>query len=161
MKMKNLIFLVLALGLFSCTNGSNSKGEDTSATTVEGEVEAPALPSEMLQREWILLKYEEDGKVVNLQNDSEITLKLNATGCFGIGGCNNYGTNYTLVGENGIQFGEIGATKKICNSMMGQEMKYFELLKATSTYDYKDALLTLSGPNGKLTYRYKPAAPKE
>lgn len=154
--MKNLLLLLLFIMTFSCNNSGSVDGENTGEPVVEEEVKDPELPGEMGQREWKLIKYTEAGEDFNLQGAEEVTLKFTKGRCFGIGGCNNYSAEYTLTGENAIQFGEIAATKKICNSIMGQEIKYFELLKAVTSYEYKDGIMTMSGPNGSLVYRYKP-----
>lgn len=156
--MKNLFLILTLFALVSCTNSEKNSGEQTSEAAVETEPEEPKLPVEMTQRDWLLISYEEGGKDFNVQGGVEITLKLTNDRCFGIGGCNNYSSSYELTGGNGMKFGEIAATKKICNSVMTQEMKYLELLKATTMFEYKDAILILSSPNGKLTYRYKPTA---
>ena len=161
MKTNILVYLVALMAVFSCTNNNNSNEENTAQTEVENEENQAALPAEMEMRDWQLISYEEEEKEYSIKDDQIVTIKFNRGNIYGVGACNNYGATYTLSGEAGISFGDIGATKKICTNLMGLEQTYFKLLKASTSYEYRDAILFLSGPNQKLTFRYKRAEEEE
>lgn len=161
MKVNILMFFVSTLVFISCTNNNNSNEESTEQVAVESEEKEAKLPRDMELREWKLISFQEGGKEHNLQNDSNITIKFTRGRSFGSGGCNTFSAAYTLGENNGLSFGEVASTKKACTNLMSQEQTFFRLLKASTTYEYRDAILLLNGPDHILTFRYNASPAKE
>lgn len=157
MKMKNLLFLAVVFTVISCSNNGNPEGGTTNETTTEdGTVESYELSAEVKSQDWKLIEYQVDGQEYTLQNNEEITIKFNNDRCFGNGGCNTYSAPYTVKGEEAIEIGQVASTKKMCAGAMGHEMRFFKLLQATTIFRHRGATLLLEGPNGSITFRYRP-----
>lgn len=71
-------------------------------------------------------------------------IKLDATknSAGGKGGCNNYGSSYS-VNEQQITFKNIFSTKMFCEKFQAEEDAYFRQLEKVNRFDIKDDKLLL------------------
>ena len=60
----------------------------------------------------------------------------------GKGGCNNFGSNYT-VNEQQLDFKNVFSTKMFCEQYQAQENSFFKQLEKVNRYDVKEGKLLL------------------
>ncbi|ATA75262.1 META domain-containing protein [Capnocytophaga sp. H2931] len=73
----------------------------------------------------------------------------------GIGGCNNYFGAITELSQDKIQFGKVGATKKMCMED-NIETAYFTALSEVRTFKINDGKLVLFDASGKEKLIFSP-----
>jgi heat shock protein HslJ len=98
--------------------------------------------------------------VVGTATTGSVTATFGADGTVsGSGGCNNYTADYTTSGTDGISFGVIGSTKKMCDEeTMATEQAYFAALTAATTFSLDANSLTLRDSSGATQVTFAPAS---
>jgi heat shock protein HslJ len=115
--------------------------------------ESAALYSGGLSGDWQLKSI--GGKPV--LSDKKITISFKDGQISGRGFCNYYFASYETKGKIGgvgdLQVGLIGTTRMACKeSLMKQDVEYFNALKETNSYIIPFDLLILSGERKNLVY---------
>ncbi|MDO4781904.1 MAG: META domain-containing protein [Capnocytophaga felis] len=107
-----------------------------------------------LHGNWTLEKL--DGNAVTQPLKPNLNIHLQEKKINGIGGCNNYFGAITELSQNTIQFGKIGATKKLCTED-NIEMAYFTALSEVRAFKVNDGKLILLDASGneKLVFSSK------
>ncbi|MBN1242629.1 MAG: META domain-containing protein [Spirochaetales bacterium] len=108
--------------------------------------EAPA-PSGFPGGSWLLVEL--GGKAVaDSVGDKIPTLAFREDGAAGgSSGCNQYGTKWTLSGEDGIAFAELWSTKMFCVDVL-IEVEYYEMFRKTRAWRVEGGRLVLSDGSG-------------
>lgn len=160
MNFKTTLFLVLALGLFSC-NENNSGNEGEPAENIPTEVTPIAQPSATMEtmqmQKWEVsdLIYEGDGIDVALEKKPYLIFRDGRAS--GFAGCNSFVGKY-VEGENlGINFKDIASTKKSCSEGNIIENRYLELLRSATTYTLNSdqTNLTVKSSLGEIHFTMK------
>jgi heat shock protein HslJ len=112
-----------------------------------------------LYGDWELTKMIKDGAEMALAPGGKTpTIKFSKEGFNGTGGCNGYAGSYTTAAGGKWTVGPVRSTKMACMGGVNvQEAAYFEILGKTTQYRMSKGslLLTDSGGNNSLTFRYK------
>ncbi len=92
---------------------------------------------------WYLKKIYMPEAALDISNPNAY-IKLDATknSAGGKGGCNNYGSSYS-VNEQQITFKNIFSTKMFCEKFQAEEDAYFRQLEKVNRFDIKDDKLLL------------------
>jgi heat shock protein HslJ len=126
-----LILVVISLTLSGCNLGQASASLiGTWNLTAYG---SSASPSPALTDSGAQIIFKEDETVV------------------GNSGCNDFGGNYTVQGDQ-ITFSEIVSTLKLCELLMEQEEAMYQVLTGTATYRIEGNTLTLTNNDRVLVF---------
>jgi heat shock protein HslJ len=100
---------------------------------------------------WQLVSYaNEQGDLVDVLLDAEITAEFSEGQLAGSAGCNRYTSSYSLEGS-AIALGPVAATRMMCSSpdgIMEQEYGYLVALGSATAYRIDGDSLVLTGANG-------------
>lgn len=160
--MRIFFALILIAGVWACndnqkapTKGASANPKDTTdkteAVTSEPQDTTPPLAFEGI--EWTLFTMVKDGKNEKILNDAVITAKFKNGRVSGLGGCNQFSSEYEATEEGALQIKEIGATKRFCNGLMGQEGNFFAALASVTSWKSDLFVLTLETASGTLIFR--------
>ena len=96
---------------------------------------------------WYLKKIYMSEATLDIANQNAY-IKLDAAknSAGGKGGCNSYGSSYTVNGQQ-ISFKNIFSTKMFCEKFQAEEDAYFRQLEKVNRYDVKDDKLLLFAGN--------------
>jgi len=85
------------------------------------------------------------------QEGTSVTLAFKDGQAYGSAGCNSYGGEYTLKGDE-ISFGAMASTLMACSDqgVMEQETLYLQRLAQASTYSLENGMLVLYLSDGSL-----------
>jgi heat shock protein HslJ len=143
--MKNLIFLVMILGLTAC--GSKKSGEAEGATPET--MQAPTTISVDEQfggKTWVLTAYGESDNLMSVPAGVEVTLEmdLKEDRVAGVSGCNNY-FGSLKTSDEGYRISGLGGTRKMCSeeAVMQMEAMYLDMIGKVTGYGISNDLLTM------------------
>jgi putative lipoprotein len=71
----------------------------------------------------------------------------------GYAGCNQFTGSVTVTG-NGLSFGPIASTRRMCPDVMQQEGAFLQALEQASRYDISGEELAVENANGEVTMRF-------
>ena len=127
--MAKSIYVLLMITAFSACNSSN-KTADVSETFLIGN-------------NWFLKKIYSDSGTVDVKNDiANLKFDAEKKSAGGKGGCNNYGTKYT-VNNDQINFKDLFSTKMFCENSQSIENKFFRALEEVNRYEAREGQLLL------------------
>lgn len=143
------LIVVIAAALISTQAGAAQKPPSQS--------NASTNPQRLMIPRWFLNALTLDGQTVEIPADQQsITLQFAQAGSAnGKGGCNEFGTTYTVNPDGKLSFGPVMATKMACDSLMAQENAYFNALAKVAQFKTEGGKLTLSSADGKTTLVYR------
>ena len=96
---------------------------------------------------WYLKKiYMPEATLEIANQNAYIKLDAAKNSAGGKGGCNSYGSSYTVNGQQ-ITFKNIFSTKMFCEKFQAEEDAYFRQLEKVNRYDVKDDKLLLYAGN--------------
>lgn len=151
-----LIFFILVamVILAGCVGSAPASGASTATP-------APlADPQHLLIPRWFLSSLTLDGQEVAIADDQQaVTIQFSEDGSVnGTGGCNDFGTTYTLGADGKLEFGPVTSTKMACEQGMDIENAYFQALEKVERFSTENFRLVLSSADGKtsLTFRMPP-----
>lgn len=132
--MKNIIVLFFVLSFFACKN-------------TEKSVELKSNTASLINIRWVL-KSIDNQPIVKEESRKEIYLFFSPEEdrFRGFAGCNNISGRYTLK-ENEIEFGNVLATKMLCDNM-ASEQTFLKLINKKVTFQLSNNTLTLQNENG-------------
>ncbi|MDH4138582.1 MAG: META domain-containing protein, partial [Anaerolineae bacterium] len=141
-----LITLVLAVVLAACSGS----GKTVEPLDVNSNTEPTASTANLDDAEWVLISLHGrspvEGVTITLAFPAEDYLQGNA-------GCNSYGARYTITGNDfGISARRIDRTDFDCDvpeSIMQQEVTYFEALTHAAAYRVTDDHLEIEDASGE------------
>ena len=68
----------------------------------------------------------------------------------GYSGCNQFTGSYTATGD-GLSFGPIAGTRRMCENVMDQEFAFLQALESSSGYEISGEDMTISDAQGTVT----------
>lgn len=71
----------------------------------------------------------------------------------GYSGCNQFMGSFTASGD-GLAFGPIAGTRRMCEGTMDQEMAFLQALENTHRFDISGEDLTIENANGEISMRF-------
>jgi heat shock protein HslJ len=112
---------------------------------------AQSGPPSLEGTQWSLVSFGPAGAETPLVEESTITLTAADGQVEGSGGCNSYGGEYQVQG-NEITFENVTSTLLACSDELvtQQEQQYFQALNAVRTYELGADRLNLYGADGQL-----------
>jgi heat shock protein HslJ len=116
-----------------------------------GEGQTTSAPNRLVNTQWVLVSFEEQGTETPPIAGSDLTLEFDEAGqVAGSGGCNTFGAQYSL--QNGqISFGPITTTEIACTAqgVMAQEQRYYDALQSAGEYELNGDQLKIYYGNGQ------------
>lgn len=111
---------------------------------------------------WSLVFFGPPGAHTPLIEGSNVTLMLGNGEAGGFGGCNSYGTSYTIDGDR-ITFDRIRSTKKACleDEITQQEQRYFQALESATRYELDASALRITFDGGDGVLVFEPPVPAD
>lgn len=109
-------------------------------------------PSEHLNREWMLVEFQNFSKDLMVSNKAHLNLaNQKEPGRFSANmGCNNMFGTATFDGKGMVKFSEVGSTMMFCDKAMDLESAFGKALPTMTKYKIEGHFLTLSDNNGKV-----------
>jgi heat shock protein HslJ len=115
--------------------------------------EQPETTASLEGAPWQLASYaDEQGDLVHVLPDTEITAEFSEGQLAGSAGCNRYSASYSLEGS-AIAFGPVAATRMMCatpDGIMEQEYGYLVALGSATAYQIDGDNLELTDANGAI-----------
>ena len=147
--------LISLLGLSACVSTTNTDYSNRSSNSTYTPKYTPKPPTTrgFVAEKWYLVTIDNKG-----YQGRRITLNMTTENKInGFSGCNRYFVSNIRVNGNQINFGSVGATKKLCmDSNSSQlERKYLEALGGVDYFDRGQNRLVLSGRFGNLVFYKK------
>jgi len=98
--------------------------------------------------------------VVSAAGVEQVTLVFGTDGTVsGVSACNNYTGSYTTTDPDGLTFGPLASTKKLCEDSLNQiEQEYLAALANVTTYQLEGSTLTLRDASGATQVTFQQAA---
>ena len=98
--------------------------------------------------------------VVSAAGVEQVTLVFGTDGTVsGVSACNNYTGSYTTTDPDGLTFGPLASTKKLCEDSLNQiEQEYLAALANVMTYQLEGSTLTLRDASGATQVAFQQAA---
>jgi len=115
-----------------------------SATPAAGTA-IPEPEQELAGTDWQLIAFGDAGAATPVLTGSTVTLAFSADGqAGGNGGCNSYGSDYTVKGDT-VTFGELISTLMACadQNVTEQEQQYLAALSAANRFERTADTLTI------------------
>jgi len=127
----NITSLLVCSLLFCACSSTNTSSADINEKPATGTM-------------WYLKKIHMPSGVQEIKAGSDVFLRFDTekTSAGGKGGCNSYGSDYTINGDN-ISFKNIFSTKMFCENFQQQEDNFFKQLQQVNKYVIKDGQLLL------------------
>ena len=122
----------------------------------------PPPPAALEGTDWSLSAFVSGDVVSSLIADTGITLRLEDGSASGRAGCNGYGADYTLDGENLVRFGQAMSTMMFCEfplGVMDQEANYLTALSKVAGYRISGDQLELLDAAGAVLLVYTEVVP--
>ena len=149
------LLTVLTVLLASCAYGRAGSGSGTPKPS------QPAAPGDGLAGTWVLIDGTGPDGPIQILADNRITLVIEGTDAGGRAACNLYGGTLTVNGGT-VQISTLSMTEMACvEPAMSAEAAYMAAIGAVAAWERQGDLLTLTGPEGQLTYELKPPVPDE
>lgn len=103
--------------------------------------------SDIRNKYWKLVELEGDTLVVAEDwREPHIIFKLNEENVSGSGGCNNFSGSYNLNGDS-VKIGPLIITRKFCDSLMDQEVKFIKALEEAARFNIRGDSLEIISNN--------------
>jgi len=148
MKNNSLLALyAIILATASCSGGDPGVGE---APTEPVSVAQDAKPDVSLTNTyWKLVEL--NGGPVEPGEGKELHMILKGQDQVGgYSGCNQFTGSYTATGD-GLSFGPIAGTRRMCENVMDQEFAFLQALESSSGYEISGEDMTISDAQGTVT----------
>lgn len=165
--MRIFFALMLTAALWACNSAEKTPAEnaapvvqDTSATveTPPAEVQDTTPPAPYENIEWKLYTIAGQRPL----KDAQITLKMEKGKMTGSGGCNYYSGAYTVSAGGALSVSsEIASTRRMCEGLLGQESKFFDMLRGATSLKMNKIELVIASPGGDLVFHNAPDTPEK
>lgn len=138
-KFKAILLASLLLVLAGCVPPETE-------TPVSAQTQAPGGDSRLENTGWRLVSFGQPNAETPVIEGAELTLEFDSgVKAGGFGGCNTFGAEYQVVGEDQISINEIIATEIACEAegVMQQEIAYFQALRSADRFEFSGDMLTI------------------
>ncbi len=141
----------LVMFLLSACAAPSAVAPTPSNVPTQAAGQSPVRSDSLVNTRWVLTSIGDPTAATPVIEGSWVTLELTGeTRAVGSGGCNNFGAEYKVQGED-ISFKSLSTTMKACDTdpIMRQEQRYFLALQNASTFSRKgDRMLVFFDYNG-------------
>lgn len=138
-KVATLMVAALFLFLAACAPSNNE-------TPVGAQNQTPSADAGLANTTWRLVSYGPPNAETQVIGEIDITLEFDGgLKAGGFSGCNTYGAEYEVIGDNRISIDDIFATEIACEAegIMDQELQYFEALRSAHRFEVSGDMLTI------------------
>ena len=151
--MKNnslLTVFAIVVGMAACSSGHP---ESVEAAAEPASVAEDAKPDvSLINTYWKLVELNGSPVAAGEGKDLHMILK-GQDQVTGYSGCNQFMGSFTETG-GGLSFGPIAGTRRMCESVMDQEMTFLQALESASGYDISGEDMAVSDAQGTVTMRF-------
>lgn len=151
--MKNnslLTVLAVVLGMAACS----ADKPETSAVATESTIAAEDVkPDVSLTNTYWKLVELNGGPVAPAESEDLHMILKGQDQVTGYSGCNQFMGSFTETG-GGLSFGPIAGTRRMCESVMDQEMTFLQALESASGYEIAGEDMAVSDAQGTVTLRF-------
>lgn len=162
--MRIFFALMLIAGLWACNNAEKTPAENTvpapqdttaavDTTPSAPQDTTPPAPYENIEWKLYTLAGQKPFK------DVSMTVKMNKGTISGSGGCNQYNGTYTVEEGGAVRISALASSKRMCEGLMGQESKFFEMLQGATSLKMNKVELVIASPGGDLVFHNTPDSP--
>ena len=160
MNLRNILFLALTITFAAC-GGNNSEKKNKSTDLPREEISALTTPSEdmtnMQMQKWEISDfiYNDNGSNFDLEKKPYLIFRDGRAS--GFLGCNSFVGEYIEGANTGLNFNNIGLTKKRCKEGSLEEAKVVELLNGANSYSLNEdkTRLTIKSTKGEIHLQLK------
>jgi heat shock protein HslJ len=144
-KLVHLLIAALILPLPACTalnDGIPVPGGDEAGTS-------------LANTRWRLVSYGQPGSETPVMEGTGVTLQFeDDSQAGGSGGCNTFGAQYEVSGDNQLSITDIVSTLMACSdeALMEQETQYLDGLRSAGSFELSDESLTIYYGGGVLNF---------
>ena len=151
--MKNNSLLAVFAMIFAMTACSSDQSERAGAPAEPKNAAEDVKPDVSLTNTYWKLVELNGGPVAPAEaKDLHMILK-GQDQVTGYSGCNQFMGSFTETG-GGLSFGPIAGTRRMCESVMDQEMTFLQALESASGYDISGEDMAVSDAQGTVTMRF-------
>ena len=150
MKCKYWIAALVILGATACSpEGAGNAGSDSAAGAV-AETMKPDVT--LTNTYWKLVEL--NGAEVKPGEGKELHMILRGGDqVAGYAGCNQFTGSVTVNGD-GLAFGPMASTRRMCADVMAQEDAYLQALESAQRYEISGEDLAIENANGEIVLRF-------
>jgi putative lipoprotein len=152
-RMKN-ISLVFGLALLFGTSGCTPDEANVAETPTQATKAAESMKPDVTLTNTYWKLVELNGAAVQPGEDRELHMILRGEDQVGgYAGCNQFTGSVTVAGD-GLSFGPIASTRRMCASGMEQEDAFLQALENAQRYSISGEDLTIENAGGEVTMRF-------
>ena len=151
--MKNnslLTVLTIVLGMAACSAGDPETDAAAIGPTSAAQDVKPDVS--LTNTYWKLVELSGDPVAPSESKDLHMILK-GQDQVTGYSGCNQFMGSFTETG-GGLSFGPIAGTRRMCESVMDQEVAFLQALENASRYDISGEDMAVRDAQGTVTMRF-------
>lgn len=151
MRMKNRLFLIVALfAVYACA----PDGQDTEQAPTKPAAAAESMKPDVTLTNTYWKLVELNGAAVEPGEGKELHMILRGEDQVGgYAGCNQFTGSVTMTGE-GIAFGPIASTRRMCPDAMQQEDAFLQALENAQRFKISGEDLAIANASGEVTMRF-------
>jgi putative lipoprotein len=151
MRMKNRLFLIVALfAVYACA----PDGQDTEQAPTKPAAAAESMKPDVTLTNTYWKLVELNGAAVEPGEGKELHMILRGEDQVGgYAGCNQFTGSVTMTGE-GIAFGPIASTRRMCPDVMQQEDAFLQALENAQRFKISGEDLAIADASGEVTMRF-------
>jgi len=151
MRMKNRLFLIVALfAVYACA----PDGQDTEQAPTKPAAAAESMKPDVTLTNTYWKLVELNGAAVEPGEGKELHMILRGEDQVGgYAGCNQFTGSVTMTGE-GIAFGPIASTRRMCPDAMQQEDAFLQALENAQRFKISGEDLAIADASGEVTMRF-------
>jgi len=145
-----LISLLCVLAAAACSPGEQQAGEPRAETASAAEDRNPDVS--LTNTYWKLVEL--NGAAIEPGEGKELHMMLRGDDqVSGYSGCNQF-TGSVTVSADGLAFGPIAGTRRMCERVMDQEYAFLQALEAARRFDIDGESLAIENATGEISMRF-------
>ena len=151
MRMKNRLFLIVALfAVYACA----PDGQDTEQAPTKPAAAAESMKPDVTLTNTYWKLVELNGAAVEPGEGKELHMILRGEDQVGgYAGCNQFTGSVTVTGD-GLSFGPIASTRRMCQDAMQQEDAFLQALENAQRFEISGEDLAIADASGEVTMRF-------
>jgi putative lipoprotein len=151
MRMKNRLFLIVALfAVYACA----PDGQDTEQAPTKPAAAAESMKPDVTLTNTYWKLVELNGAAVEPGEGKELHMILRGEDQVGgYAGCNQFKGSVTVTGD-GLSFGPIASTRRMCPDVMQQEDAFLQALENAQRFKISGEDLAIADASGEVTMRF-------
>jgi heat shock protein HslJ len=160
MNLRNILFLALTITFAAC-GGNSSDKKNGNPDAPREEVSSLSTPSEDMtsiqMQKWEISDFIYNDNGSNINTEKKPYLIFREGRASGFLGCNSFVGEYIEGANTGLNFNNIGLTKKRCKEGFLEEARVVELLNGANSYSLNEdkTRLTIKSTKGEIHLQLK------